>query len=334
MVFFPGSLKVYGLTYSKHEGSWVSNTYARVEPNKIPVVASADDNYAAPLDVMLISVLENTENPERFHFFVIDGGISLQKKECINKDIEKRNSQITFLDINSEIYAGLPNQEHISVAAYYRLSIPELFHSSVNRVIYLDCDLIIKDDLQKLWEFQLDEYAVAAVEDVSTSGYKGIGIAQSDYFNSGVLLMDLQKWREQNIAEKARKLRINDQCSLNSVFNGNWKRLPLRWNQQSSFYRKTPQSIRLLKEEHAEGAIWNPAIIHYIGGRKPWFKPCYHPLEGEYRRYLARSSFASLEIVDRSEEYAKRKNFFWRLKKTFRQRGWQKRYRKKGFQLY
>jgi lipopolysaccharide biosynthesis glycosyltransferase len=312
----------------------VSNILPSVDQSKIPVVASSDDNYAMPLDVMLVSILENTKNPKRFHFFIIDGGISQQNKAHIKQDVEKRNGQISFLDINSDIYTGLPNKAHISIAAYYRISIPELFDSSVRRVIYLDCDLIVKDDLQALWDIDLDEYAVGAVENISSTTYKDTGLEQADYFNSGVLVIDLEKWREQNIPEKVRKFRINDQCALNSVFRGHWKRLPVRWNQQSGLYRDSPQLARLTKEGQAEDAIWNPAIIHYVGWFKPWFKPCYHPLEGEYRRYLARSNYASVDLVDRSNEFPRRKKFFTLLKKRFRQNKWQRLYRDKGFQLY
>jgi lipopolysaccharide biosynthesis glycosyltransferase len=88
------------------------------------------------------------------------------------------------------------------------------------------------------------------------------------------------------------------------------------------------------KDGRPEEVIWDPAIIHYTGEFKPWFKPCFHPLEGEYRRYLARSSFASLEIVDRSNEYVKRRNSISLYNKSFRQKRWKIRYKLKGYQVF
>lgn len=311
---------------------------AHVPPNKIPVIASSDDNYAVPVNVMFVSLLENTQSPENFHLFIIDGGISQSKKDSIESDVKRYNSQITFLDINSETYANFPTKAHISVPAYYRISIPELFDNSVEKVIYLDCDLIIKHDLQELWQIGLENYAIAAVENIAGTTYKASGLKQSDYFNSGVMLINLNKWRNENIPDKVRKFKIkhpelistNDQCALNGVFKGNWKRLPLKWNHQSGLYRKSQQIDRLQKEGSVDEAIWNPAIIHYVGSFKPWFTPCYHPLEGEYRRYKALSSYASLDIIKRKANYFS----ISLLKKSLRQYKWQRNYKQKGFNLY
>ncbi len=312
----------------------------KVADGIIPVIASSDDNYAYPLGVMFISLIENTKNPERFHLFIIDGGISERKKEGIKNEIEKRNSELTFLEINNEVYADFPTKAHISAPAYYRISIPELFDESVKRAIYLDCDLIIKNDLQLLWEIDLEGHAIAAAENISNSTYRTSQLKQSDYFNSGVMVIDLEKWRAEDIPNKVRTFKLehpelictNDQCALNGVFKGQWKRLPLNWNFQSGLYRNSSQTKKILKDNNSEDLIWHPFIIHYIGWSKPWLKPCYHPLASEYDRYRLMSSFSNK--ASSKINTSKRKNFFSLLKKSIRKHIWKRKYIKKGYDLY
>jgi lipopolysaccharide biosynthesis glycosyltransferase len=319
----------------------MQNRFPRILKDTIPVVASSDDNYAAPLSVMFVSLLENTSSPELIHFFVIDGGISELKKSLLKADAKTYGSQVTFLNVNNEAYASFPTKAHISAPAYYRISIPELFDASVEKAIYLDCDLIIKQDIQTLWGFELEEYPVAAIENISSSTYKASGLKQCDYFNSGVMLINLKAWRERGISEKVREFKknhpelicTNDQCALNGVFKGQWKRLPLSWNMQSGLYRHSPQVDRLLKSETDE-ALWEPAIIHYIGWSKPWINPCYHPLEGEFRRYKDKGEYATVNIIDKNSLSIKNRSRFSLLKKRVRQRLWQYRYLKKGYNLY
>ncbi len=312
--------------------------------NKIPVVASSDDNYAAPLGVMFISLLENTANPERFSLFIIDGGISDVKKTALTHDIEKRGASLQFLNVNSDLYADFPTCAHISAPAYYRISIPELFDKSVSKVIYLDCDLIIKDDIQQLWETPLDDHFIAAIENISNSTYKKSGLQQSDYFNSGVMVLNLDLWRKHSIADQVREFKLahpelictNDQCALNGVFKGQWKRLPLRWNQQSGLYRNSSQVQRFDTAGQWSTAVWSPGIIHYIGWSKPWLRPCYHPLEGEFRRYDAMASLSAMGKISRGSQTSllRPREFISLMKKRHRQTKWQTKYKKKGLVLY
>ena len=311
----------------------------------IPIVSSADDNYAVHLGVMFVSLLENTSNPERIHLFVIDGGISEYKKTILSADIEKRKSQITFINIDNEKYDYFPTSKQITTAAYFRLSISDFFDQTVEKVIYLDCDIIVKKDIISLWGIDLEDYSIAAVENISKNIYKPSGLIQRDYFNSGVLLINLKKWRDEAISKKVftfivenpKLICSHDQCALNGVFKGNWKRLPLTWNFQSGLYRNTKQVSRLIKEQ-TDGAIWDPAIIHYIGWSKPWMNPCYHPLEGEYRRYKSNCGFKGMVISNVIPSASKKgtiiRTYFSLIKKRLRKRLWQYKYQKRGYELY
>ncbi len=311
----------------------------------VPVVSCADDNYAAPLNVMFVSLLENSANPERIHFFVIDGGISLQKKAILTQDIENRYSQITFIDIDKDRCDCFPTSDYISSAAYHRILIPDFLDQKIEKVIYLDCDIIVKKDIIFLWEVDLQEYPLAAVENISNSTYKTSRLQQSDFFNSGVMLLNLKKWRDENISKQVLTFIVEnpelicsyDQCALNGVFKGNWKRLPFTWNMQSGLYRNTKQVNRLIKVQTAR-AIWDPAVIHYMGWSKPWMDPCYHPLEGEFNRYKEACGFMDIAIIRNIPSAAKKRTkihtYFALMKKRLRKSLWQYRYQKRGHKLY
>lgn len=313
---------------------------AAVPPDHIPVVASTDDNYAAPLTVMFISLLENTADPTKVDLFVIDGGITESKKQKLKSAVEERKARVTFLEVNNDIYANFPTCAHISAPAYYRISIPELFEDSVKKCIYLDCDVIVKSDISKLWQVELDDFPIAAVENIAGSTYQASQLEQHDYFNSGVMLVNLKKWREDGIPDKVRTFKqehpelisTNDQCALNGVFRGNWKRLDLEWNHQSGLFKQSPQVQRYLENGQLEKALWSPSIIHYIGWSKPWIRPCYHPLESEYLRYHALSPFGDEELKPVPERRKSKR--FSLFKKGLRKKKWQKKYLAKGYSLY
>jgi lipopolysaccharide biosynthesis glycosyltransferase len=310
-----------------------------VDADKIVVVASSDDNYAVPLHVMFCSLLHNTSRPDRFELFIIEDGITSNKKQALVNEVDALGARVTFLSVDQSDYADFPTQGHVSAPAYYRISIPELFDESVERAIYLDCDLIIKGDLQDLWEVELDGHAVAAAENIARSTHVKSGLPQADYFNSGVLVIDLVKWREQGIPEKIRAFKLehpeliatNDQCALNGVFRGHWNRLTPHWNMQSGIYNETGQVKQIKEAGTFDKAVWSPSIIHFIGWAKPW-RLCFHPLEGEYRRYLNMSIYKDmpLESTPAPDKYT----WFKIFRKKWAQRRWQNRYRSKGVDLY
>ncbi len=322
----------------------ISSHLLGISNNIIPIISCADDNYAAPLNVMFVSLLENSANPERIHFFVIDGGISLQKKAILTHDIGIRHSHVTFIDINHDDYTGFPTTATISAASYYRISIPDFFDQKVEKIIYLDCDIIVKKDIIFLWETDLQEYPIAAVENISKTTYKKSGLPQKDYFNSGVMLLNLKKWRDENISkqvltfivENPELIDSHDQCALNGIIKGNWKKLSLIWNMQTGLYRRSMQVDRLIKEQ-SDCAIWDPGIIHYIGWPKPWIVPCYHPLCEEFRRYKDMCSFNDTTINNINPAICKKRNklraSFSLIKKRMRQRIWQYRYLARGYKL-
>ncbi len=267
----------------------------------INIVSACDNNYAQHLGVMITSLLENTESRENVDFFVIDGGISTRNKECLRACVEKYGSRIRFLELKPELYQDFKTQSYFGYATYFRIFIPEIVDDSVRKVIYLDCDMVIKGDICKLWENDISEYSVAAVEDVgidiggdfATTVKKCIGIPRKGkYFNAVVLLINLDKWRADNTTETIRnflidnreKIHFADQDGLNAVFKDRWLKLPMEWNQQADILDLL-QRNRIDRSDVMKAAL-NPMIIHYTKQVKPWHYKYCHPLKKEYQRYL------------------------------------------------
>jgi lipopolysaccharide biosynthesis glycosyltransferase len=172
-----------------------------------------------------------------------------------------------------DVFAGLPPDWGSSVMAYARLALPAMV--SDPRIIYLDSDVIVQGDLSGLWDMDLGDAVIAAGLDLTAKDLSGanlptreLGLCQSaPCLNSGVLLMDLQKWREADISGKAlRYLRqwpehaSNwDQSALNVVLYGRWHLLDAEWN--------TPA---WLADQGAHGCSLDAHVLHFVGPNKPW----------------------------------------------------------------
>jgi lipopolysaccharide biosynthesis glycosyltransferase len=160
--------------------------------------------------------------------------------------------------------------------------------------------LIVKGDIAKLWEFDVSQYFIAAVEDVgmeNTGDFgavvkRNIGIPRKiKYFNAGVLIINLEKWRTGDVSEKLRnyllenkeKIIFADQDGLNAIFMEQWLPLPMEWNLQSGIFELLEKN-RITRKDMMD-AILNPMIIHYTEKSKPWHPTDVHPLRHEYTKY-------------------------------------------------
>ena len=196
---------------------------------------------------------------------------------------------IQFYLASDHAILSLPVDKHASPANYYRLMAPSLLPSAVNRVIYLDSDLIVRKNLAALWDHDLSGAPVGAVCDPAGAvPAEKLGLRPEDYFNSGVMLVDLDRWRALNlgvrvaqyIVEHPEEITYWDQDGLNGMLRGDWRRVPATWNAMHGFFhRREPYAA--YRDE-----ICDPAIVHFSGqGLKPWQYGTQHPFKSEYRKY-------------------------------------------------
>lgn len=276
--------------------------------NYINIIFSSDDNYAQHTAVAMASILLNTSSPAKVRFFIIDDGITDDKKCKIKNTVERLQSAVEFITVkNTQLMQGFVSGE-ISRACYFRIDIPNILPADIQKVIYLDCDLLLYDDIQILWNIDIENYPIAAVCDYGIMASKRlrrqkaecIGLPyQADYFNSGVLVMNLDEWRKSDYSSKVicvvqnNRFPNHDQDALNKVFMNNWYVLPLRWNVIPPVFNLF---IKILKNkfmrENAIIAKKNPAIFHYAGGYKAWEYKLYQGFNDQYYKYLTYTAFS------------------------------------------
>ena len=165
------------------------------------ILICADKNYIMPACVLLSSVAENNSDDNNLHFHVfIDESVGDNERRKINTTTNKYGIHVNFYLIDKTLFEGwyLGN---LTVATYYRLILEDILSLDIHRIIYLDCDMIVRKSLKPLWDISLDGYSLAAVPDLSElmpERYLRLGYSEEmGYFNAGMLLINVDYWREQ-----------------------------------------------------------------------------------------------------------------------------------------
>lgn len=272
----------------------------------INIVVTVDINYIQHAGVMLCSLFENNwEN--HFNVYIIidfDHNDNLQQ---LKKLVNRYKQELEFIKIDKTQVNNLILSGHATQAVYFRLLIPLVLDRNISRVLYLDSDIIIKRDIRKLWEVEIEEYALAAVAEPLFDRHEQLGISvENSYFNSGVMLINLDYWRKENISQKVLKFIQNnpdkiifwDQDGLNVFLKDQWLELPPVWNQQTSHF--SLPAIEVAEKKILE-CLNDPAIIHYSSKFKPWHFWCDHPLKAEYYTYLKSTPWKGFQLIENSQ---------------------------------
>ena len=298
------------------------------------ILFSSDYNYARHLGGAIYSILCHNEM-EKIHFFVINNRISeanIEKIEQLIKGYE--NAEISFVPFDKfERQLHLNLAWPISLSSYARLFVGEMLPADVDRVLYLDCDMLVNANLSNLWNTEMGEYVLGAVQDqVSESVKLAIGLSLSDqYFNAGMLLIDLGKWREakmgeeclQFIASHNGKVLHHDQGVLNGVLSHLWYRLPLKYNVMTIHYMMSQSGIKKFYGDEASFydkdemtlAKREPVILHYTPSftTHPWEQHCKHPLQFYYNEALKMTPWKDYPLEkEKNPWYVKIINFYYR----------------------
>lgn len=298
----------------------------------INVVFASDNNYAQHTAVAMASALINSKVPEQIKFYLIDDEIESTNKEKIKATVEKLKGHIEFVKIKNTALENCYVSGELSRASYFRLDIANILSRDVEKIIYLDCDLLVYDDIKNMWDIDMEGMPVAATNDLGIMASKRIrkqknkfiGLPfDAPYFNAGVLMMDLKLWREKDIARDIIELAANnkypnhDQDALNKYFMNNWKKLPLRWDVIPPVFNLFLKILvnKELRQEAIEAKL-NPAIFHYAGGYKPWEYEEYKGFNDKYYEYLKLTEFkdAVMPQFDKRRKNRSIKRQLWRLK--------------------
>ena len=280
----------------------------------VSVVIASDNNYVAHLGALITSIIDNFSSERFLDLIILDGGISEYNKKLLTR-LMNYNSNIQFLELSSE-FSNQSTHMHFSKATFYRLILDKLILDR-KKVLYIDCDTIVLDDLSKLFDIDLGNNAIGAVYDYIMHHFCQMGIPSIDftgglkskdylqkyvglcdwdkYFQAGVILFDLDKMRRMDLSDVMIKSLLDkrywflDQDILNKYFLGKVTYLEPSWNVVNCGHEiYDGLSEKQIKE--LQVAENSPKIIHYAGYEtKPWNNR--NAKFGEYYFYYLRKTF-------------------------------------------
>lgn len=260
-----------------------------------PLVLACDAAYAMQLTTTLRSIVETNQSGWPIEFHVLQDGLTEATRTKVLNSLPRGSASIRWVPVDSRLFGEFATAPHVSKMTYVRFLIPQVFPDTVSRVLYMDTDLLVLDDLTPAWETDLEGAVVGAVLDRwdlqikrSESGLEDVPRVR-DYFNAGVLLIDLQRWREERVSEKAMNYMIRhcrtpfmDQDALNVACDGLWKKLEPRWNFHDHYGK------RILDM----GPEQRPGVVHFVGKEKPWNASIPNVNAPLYDAFRSRTCFA------------------------------------------
>lgn len=282
------------------------------------ILLSTDKNYIMPSAVMMKSVSVNNASDNITFHVLIDSGVTNLHKQQLQRIVEQHpNHIVVFHLVEDDLFKDFPQlgkvKKYITQATYYRLFITDFLPENVHKVIYLDGDIIVRHSLSSLWNMDINNYAIGAVVDMAEAKHDYVRLGYDKclgYFNAGVLLMNLDYWREHQLKTKFLELIVNepgkivlhDQDVLNITLNEQKLNLPMKYNAQSGFFhhRKYSELGGRYDEYWPElkEAITDPFIIHYADKIKPWHVEDSHPYGFEFMKYYKQTEWRHDKLLE------------------------------------
>lgn len=255
------------------------------------IVLCFDKNFIMPTEVLLKSI--ELSNPlEKFDIHIVTANLPDDAKKTFEKNINKDFFTLHYYYIDDSILDFCPVRkgDYINIATYFRILLPTILPKDLDKVLYLDGDMIVVDSLNYLWEQNIENYGAAVVPCIhygNPNEFKRLGLDKTEgYFNAGFMFINLKYWREHDIQNATLKYiqdypdrcKKHDQDALNYTLSDKLLYLSTRFNHQRIFYEKDfKYSDKLIKD--VEESKMSPVIIHYCDLEKPWHKECFHPLK-------------------------------------------------------
>ena len=252
-----------------------------------------------PLATTLRSIAETNQSAWPLRIYIISPGFSENMKKKIARSLPDDSCSIEWVSADMAQFDGFSTLGHISSTTYARLLLANILPVEIPKALYLDADLLVLDDLEPILKADLDGAVLGAVVDERLAGHVKMGNTSlggkplpqvADYFNAGVLLIDVAKWRTERIPEKALEYLkrypdslYSDQDALNFACDRRWKRLDPRWN----YYQ-----IDLEKPVSYLSPAQRPGIFHFHGCLKPWDPKSLNIHAGFYDSFRKRTLFA------------------------------------------
>lgn len=305
--------------------------------NQINICISADENFIELGAVVLKSIVHYANPGTAFSFYVIDNGISEISRKQVVSMLDKEHAEVVFIsakdmekDVGMHIDGG-----RWPLSAFQRLYIADYLPRDVRRVLYLDCDILVRGPLDGLYNTDLEDYYVlaGAEECLSEQNKKNIGITEKDvYINSGILVIDLERWRDLDVGRKSlnyirnnlQHLQFVDQDTINAVLKERIKTIPLRYNSYTVLFNYSYDEMlryRNVKKFCSRQMCWeavnNPEIVHFTQDTisiRPWYKNGGHKYRKEWLEIRAMTPWKDQPLWEDNRPFGiKAKHFVFGL---------------------
>ena len=252
-----------------------------------------------PAAAAIFSLLKNHPG-QRLKIYLLVGNADRGWITPLLQMIENSGSEAVLKVLDDSLFKHLKLNLHFTPATYFRILAADLFEE--DKIIYLDSDLLVTGSLMEVWNTELENYPIAAVHDPFVNDLERLELMpEQGYFNSGVMLLNLDRWRAMGLGQKVldyikthpERIQFADQCGFNAILKGDWKKLAPKWNVQTAFteadsnaHLRQNFSVYDLQEAMAE-----PKVVHFTGVLKPWNLGSKHPFKALFWKYLNESPF-------------------------------------------
>ena len=274
------------------------------------IAFTIDDKFVRFCAVTMASILENN-NPHDITFHIVSEHLSKHSRDFRAKLSSSHQISIAFYSVTEEKIRNYKirwEKQRISIVTFYRCFLSSILPADIAKVLYLDSDILVLAPLDELWNTSLENIAVAAVADDLKINLKHCNRLKYDlsynYFNAGVLLLNLDYWRKYHIEDKCNEYYLahqdqivyNDQDLLNGLLYDQKVLVDLKWNVQENAYRLPKQEGEEFSS-YQKNAILHPFILHY-SSRKPWQYHCMHPLRHLFFQYQALTPWKGENVLN------------------------------------
>lgn len=285
----------------------------------INILIASDINYAPYYGVMLSSLFETNQESSFDVYLITDETWTEKETKKFSTLCEKHHSRFIVNVTNVERMNTFPKSTHINRATYFNLNAANILPTSVHKIIYMDGDMVVNGDIRPIWNFDIEGYACAMVEDCSTydqSIYDRLGYDKMyGFYNNGVTVYNMDFLRKMNFSEKAlrfiaenpEKALWMDQDAINFLLAEKTIGLPMMYNFQTLFlldyhWKNYNDDFRSKVLE----ASMHPVVVHYAGRIKPWnWRYFGLPYKQEWNHYYDISSWKNARVYKPLDKYIK-----------------------------
>ena len=275
------------------------------------ILYTINDGFVPQAAAGITSICENNKSAKEITFYIIGQQVSEDNKNELDKLAKSYGRKFVLIELDDlskyiDFEFDTTGWNPIVLA---RLLMGQLLPKDVDRVLYLDGDTIVLEDLSKLWNRNLHGKVLGMVAEPTVNRKRKDALGLHDYYyhNAGVLLVDLKRWREKHIEkvvleyykENDGKLFANDQDAINASLKDEIVELLPKYN-FSNIYTTYPywfikmlvKPRKYISRKLYEESMCYPAIIHYLGEERPWRKGNTHMFKDEYKKYLKMTKWA------------------------------------------